>query len=74
MGTDKKPEKERNWLSAEEIAEDLNMSVTTVRAWIRDQKLRAGKFGRDYRVQRADYEEFIEKSYHFSEGEQKPKQ
>ena len=52
-----------NWLTAEEIAEDLRVHVSTVREWIRQKKLKAAKFGRDYRIKRKDYEEFIEKHY-----------
>ena len=60
-----------NWLTAEEIAGDLRVHVSTVREWIRQKKLKAAKFGRDYRIKRKDYEEFIEKHYDTNSGEQK---
>jgi excisionase family DNA binding protein len=53
----------KDWLTADEIAEDLRVHVSTVREWIRQKKLKAAKFGRDYRIRRNDYEEFIEKHY-----------
>jgi len=61
----------KDWLTADEIAEDLRVHVATVREWIRQKKLRAAKFGRDYRIKRKDYEEFIEKHYNVDDGEQK---
>jgi excisionase family DNA binding protein len=53
----------KDWLTADEIADDLRVHVSTVREWIRQKKLKAAKFGRDYRIKRVDYEEFIEKHY-----------
>lgn len=61
----------QDWLTAEEIAEDIRVHVSTVREWIRRKKLRAAKFGRDYRIKRKDYEEFIEKHYNENSDEQR---
>lgn len=36
--------------SAEEIAEYLKVGAQTVRAWIREGKVKATKFGRSWRV------------------------
>jgi len=60
----------KDWLTAEEIAEDLRVHVSTVREWIRKKKLKAAKFGRDYRIKRQDYEEFIEKHYNVDDEQQ----
>jgi excisionase family DNA binding protein len=48
------------WLSVEEIAHELNVHPDTVRGWIRTKKLRAFKFGRDYRVKPEDYQKFLD--------------
>jgi excisionase family DNA binding protein len=48
------------WLTVEEIAQELKMHVDTVRGWIRDGKLRATRFGRDYRIKRKDFDKFVE--------------
>ena len=48
------------WLTVEEIAQELKMHVDTVRGWIRDGKLKATRFGRDYRIRRKDFDKFIE--------------
>ncbi len=53
--------KQREWLSVEEIAQELRVSEETVRNWIRRGQLKAYKFGRDFRVKREDYDDFIEK-------------
>ncbi len=64
-------ERDKDWLSVEDIASELDMSVTTVRGWIREKKLKAAKLGRDYRIRRADYEAFIEKSFTTPDDEPK---
>lgn len=51
-----------DWLSVDDIANDLGVPADRVRAWIRNRRLRAFKFGRDYRIKRADYDRFIEES------------
>ena len=61
----------KNWLTADEVADDLRVHVSTVREWIRQKKLKAAKFGRDYRIKRVDYEEFIEKYYNVDEDSQR---
>jgi excisionase family DNA binding protein len=47
------------WLTLEQIAEELQIHVETVRNWVRDKKLPAYKVGRVYRVKRADFENFM---------------
>ena len=48
------------WLSVEDIAHELDVTIDTVRAWIRKKKLRAYRVGRDYRIKRVDYNKFLE--------------
>jgi excisionase family DNA binding protein len=48
------------WLTVEEIAQELKMHVDTIRGWIRDGKLKATRFGRDYRIKRKDFDKFVE--------------
>jgi excisionase family DNA binding protein len=49
------------WIRVDTIAKELDVSEATVRNWIREGKLKAAKFGRDYRIRKEDYEEFIQK-------------
>ena len=49
-------------LTIAEIAEQLRVSNRTVRNWIDSGKLKAFKFGLQYRVNKVDFEEFIKNS------------
>ncbi len=60
-----------NWLTVEQIAQDLQVHPTTVREWIRGKKLKAAKFGRDYRIKREDYEQFIQEHYNVDDERKK---
>ena len=44
--------------TADEVAERLNMHVKTIRRYIRDGRLKAKRIGKEYRVTRADLDEF----------------
>jgi excisionase family DNA binding protein len=48
-----------DWLTIEEIAEELRVSEETVRRWIRKKQLKALSIGRGYRIRRRDYEDFV---------------
>ncbi|QFU90282.1 helix-turn-helix domain-containing protein [Amycolatopsis sp. YIM 10] len=45
--------------STEEVAERLGLHVRTVRAYVRDGRLRAVRIGKQYRIPREDLEAFI---------------
>lgn len=47
------------WLSVEEVAQILKMDEETVRRWIRNRQLKAYRFGRDLRIRREDFDEFV---------------
>ena len=46
-------------LTVHETAQTLKVKESTVRSWIRDHKLRAIKFGREWRVAVVDLEKFL---------------
>ncbi len=48
------------YLTPEDIANELGVSVDTVRNWINRKRLVAIKIGRDWRIDRRDYERFLE--------------
>ena len=52
---------EKDWYSPQEIASMLGLKVDTIREYIRKKELPAYRFGRDYRVKKEDYEEFLKK-------------
>lgn len=57
-------------LTIAEIAESLRVSNRTVRNWIDSGKLKAFKFGLQYRVNKKDFEEFIKNSEVKNESEE----
>jgi excisionase family DNA binding protein len=48
------------WLTLQQIADELQLHIETVREWVRMKRLTAYKVGRDYRVKRADLDKFLE--------------
>ncbi len=50
----------KQYFTVEDIAEQLGVSVDTVRNWIKQGKLEAYKVGRDYRISREQFEKFME--------------
>ena len=54
---------EPEFLTVEEIANRLRVHEDTVLRWIRTKRLKAYKIGRDYRIEKVDYEEFLRERY-----------
>jgi excisionase family DNA binding protein len=48
----------QDWLSVEQVAEQLGLHVRTVRGYIRDGRLTAVRIGKQYRIARADLDAF----------------
>ena len=48
------------WLTLQEIADELKLHIETVREWVRTKRLTAYRVGRDYRVKRSDLDRFLE--------------
>lgn len=55
-------EQRTEYLTVEQIANELGEPLTTVRGWIQQKKLIAYKFGKKWKVRRSDLEKFIENS------------
>jgi excisionase family DNA binding protein len=49
-------------LTTDEVAAELHVSRRTVQVWIQTQKLVAMQFGREYRIERKDLEDFKERA------------
>jgi excisionase family DNA binding protein len=56
----------RPLLTVHETAEQLKVKESTIRAWIRNGKLRAIKFGREWRVTVKDLERFLNENANFA--------
>ena len=63
---------EKPYLTTEEIAEMLQVSIDTVRSWINRKKnpLPAFKIGREWRVERKDLDEFIQQRKNIQKDDQ----
>lgn len=46
--------------TSEQVAELLQLKITTIRKYIRENKLTAAKFGKEYRISEEDLKSFIE--------------
>ena len=60
------------YLTTEDIAEQLQISVYTVRRYIRSGKLRAVKLEGSYRIRRTEFERFL-KAREMGEFSDEPK-
>jgi excisionase family DNA binding protein len=47
------------WLTVEQIAQELGVHPETIREYIRDGLLKAVQLKRAYRIRRSDYEDFL---------------
>jgi excisionase family DNA binding protein len=55
-------------MTVHETADHLKVKESTVRTWIRHGKLRAIKFGREWRVTAKDLERFINENANFAQA------
>ncbi|MBA2677570.1 MAG: helix-turn-helix domain-containing protein [Ktedonobacteraceae bacterium] len=51
---------QQEWITVEQIAQEVNVSEETVRNWIRKKSLKAYRLGRDYKIKREDFNKFLE--------------
>lgn len=58
------------WLTVEQIANELGVHPETIREYIRDGLLPAVQLKRTYRIKREDYEKFIHSRYTGKQGDQ----
>jgi len=53
---------EKEFYTAQELADKLRVNIMTIYRYIKAGKLKAYKFGKEFRIQKDDYEKFINKS------------
>lgn len=53
-------------MTVHNAAQHLQVKESTVRAWIRQDKLRASKFGREWRISLKDLERFLNENANFA--------
>ena len=49
-------------LTVREVADQLNVSLKTVRYWIETGKIEGYRLGKEYRIRKQDFEKFLEQS------------
>jgi excisionase family DNA binding protein len=57
------PSSERDWLTTPEVAEAFQVATATVRAWIKNGKLKAYKFNGFNRVDKSELQRFAKEKY-----------
>jgi len=53
--------KGEQFYTAEELAKVLRLNIITIYRYIRSKKLKAYKFGKEYRIDKKTFEKFINK-------------
>lgn len=53
---------EQEFYTAEELAEKLRVNVMTIYRYIKAGKIKAYKFGKEFRVEKSEFESFLKKS------------
>lgn len=53
----------KEFLTVEQIANELGLSEETVLRWIRKKELKAYRLGKTYRITKEDYQEFLDQRY-----------
>ncbi|RBP42207.1 helix-turn-helix domain-containing protein [Garciella nitratireducens] len=51
------------WLTVEEVADMLRLNTVTIYRWLRTNKLRGIKLGKEWRIKDSDLQEFLESHY-----------
>lgn len=59
------------FLTAEQVASQLSVEITTVYMWLRNSRLAGVKFGRLWRVRATDVEQFMQKGWQIKVPQQK---
>jgi len=57
-----KDEKQPEYYTAKELAEMLSLNVMTIYRYIDAGKLRAYKIGKEFRIERSEFERFMNKA------------
>jgi excisionase family DNA binding protein len=61
------------WLSVQQVADELNLSVETIRNYInhpnQKERLVAAKFGRDWRIKREDLDAWTDAHKNVQDGD-----
>ena len=54
--------KEKEFYRAEDLAEKLDVNIMTIYRYIKAGKIKAYKFGKEFRVEKNEFESFLKKA------------
>jgi len=54
--------KQKEFYRAEELAETLQVNIMTIYRYIKAGRLKAHKIGRDFRIEKSEFESFLKKA------------
>lgn len=60
-------QKEDRFYTSEELASKLKVNVMTIYRYIKSGKIKAYKFGKEFRVEHSEFEAFLKKHINVSE-------
>jgi excisionase family DNA binding protein len=55
-------EKDKPYYTAKELAEMLSVNIMTIYRYIKAKRLKAFKIGKEFRIERDEFEQFINKA------------
>jgi excisionase family DNA binding protein len=55
-----------HWLTVKDVADKIYSGESSVRRWLKSGLLKGYKLGRDWKIDPADFQEFMRKSANFS--------
>jgi excisionase family DNA binding protein len=53
---------DKEFYTAKDLAEKLGLNIMTIYRYIDAKKLKAYKIGKEYRIEKADFEEFLKRN------------
>lgn len=54
--------KEKEFYKAEDLAEKLDVNIMTIYRYLKAGKLKAYKFGKEFRIEKSEFEAFLKKA------------
>jgi excisionase family DNA binding protein len=54
--------KQKDFYTAKELADKLGLNIMTIYRYIDKKKLKAYKIGKEFRIERSDFETFLKKT------------
>lgn len=53
---------EKDFYTARDLADKLGMNIMTIYRWIDAKKIKAYKLGKEFRIEKAEFQKFLDKA------------